>query len=95
MAKVLIVEDNFIIADDLSNILEDLGYEITGIAASYYEAIELIEKSKPDLCLLDITIRGEKDGIELAETIQEKYGFPYLYITSHSDKSTVERAKKN
>lgn len=94
MTKVLVVEDNFIIAEDLSHILEDLAYKVTDVEASYYEALESIEREKPDLCLLDITIRGQKDGIDLAETIRTKYGIPFLFITSHSDKITVERAKK-
>jgi DNA-binding LytR/AlgR family response regulator len=92
--KILIVEDNFIIAEDLKSILIDLEYEVIDIAMSYYEAIETIIAKQPDLCLLDIVIKGEKDGIDLAETINKDFGLPFLFITSHSDKHTVERAKK-
>lgn len=92
--EVLIVEDNFIIADDLTNILEYLGYKVLGVAPSFYEALEAIEKNKPNLCLLDISIRGEKDGIDLGKEINARYGIPFLYITSHSDKVTVSRAKE-
>lgn len=91
--KILIVEDNFIIAEDLKNILTDLGYDVVDIVMSYYEAIECIITKQPDLCLLDIVIKGEKDGIDLAHTINQDFGLPFLYITSHSDKHTVERAK--
>ncbi len=91
---ILIVEDNIIIAEDLSNILSDLGYNVVGIAMTYYEAIDLIHLKKPTLCHLDIVIKGEKDGINLAETIQSDFNIPFLYITSHSDKLTVDRAKK-
>ena len=92
--KILIVEDNIIIAEDLKFVLSDLGYEVLGISMSYFESLEAIELKKPDLCLLDITIRGEKDGIDLGKTINENYGIPFLYITSHSDRITVERAKE-
>lgn len=91
--KILIVEDNFIIAEDLKSILIDLEYNVVDIAMSYYEAIETIISKQPDLCLLDIVIKGEKDGITLAETINKDFGIPFLFITSHSDKHTVERAK--
>lgn len=91
--KILIVEDNFIIAEDLKNILTDLGYDVIDIVMSYYEAIECIITKQPDICLLDIVIKGEKDGIDLAHTINQDFGLPFLYITSHSDKHTVERAK--
>jgi two-component system, LytTR family, response regulator LytT len=91
--KILIVEDNFIIAEDLKNILTDLGYNVVDIVMSYYEAIECIINKQPDLCLLDIVIKGEKDGIDLAHTINQDFGLPFLFITSHSDKHTVERAK--
>ncbi len=92
--KILIVEDNFIIAEDLKNILIDLGYEVVDIVMNYYEAIETIVTQQPDLCLLDIVIKGEKDGVDLAQTINEDFGIPFLFITSHSDKTTVERAKE-
>lgn len=92
--KILIVEDNFIIAEDLKSILTDLEYDVVDIAMSYFEAIEIIIAKQPDLCLLDIVIKGEKDGIDLAETINQDFGLPFLFITSHSDKHTVERAKK-
>lgn len=91
--KILIVEDNLIIAEDLKFILVDLGYDVVGMAMSYFEALECIEQKRPNLCLLDITIRGEKDGIDLGATINDEYGIPFLYITSHSDKTTVTRAK--
>jgi len=92
--KILIVEDNFIIAEDLKSILIDLEYNVIDIAMSYFEAVEAISAKKPDLCLLDIVIKGEKDGIDLAETINKDFGLPFLFITSHSDKHTVDRAKK-
>ena len=91
--NILIVEDNIIIAEDLQYMLEDLGYNVVGIAMSYYEALDLLQEKKPDICLLDVILKGEKDGIHLAETINEKYGTPFLFITSHSDRVTIDRAK--
>ncbi|MBI1307704.1 MAG: response regulator [Bacteroidetes bacterium] len=92
--RILIVEDNLVIADDLKFILQDLGYSVTGIAISYEEALELILQEMPDLCLLDVVLQGKKDGVDLAETINRDFGIPFLFITSHSDKDTVERVKK-
>ena len=91
--KILVVEDELIIAEDIRMMLEDLGYEVIGTVPNYSEAIELIDKNLPDVVLIDILLSGEKDGITLAETIREKYNLPFIFITSHSDTATVERAK--
>lgn len=92
--KILIVEDEAIIAEDLSEILVSLGYEVTGIAISAREALQLIEESVPDLILLDIRLKGGKDGIELAREIRDHYRLPFIFLTSHADHSTLERAKE-
>ncbi len=91
--KILIVEDEAIIADDLRYILEDFDYAVTDFAVGYTEAIAALTREKPDLVLLDITIRGEKDGIDLAAFINKNYRIPFIFLTSHGDKSTIERAK--
>ena len=91
--KILVVEDELIIAEDIRMMLEDLGYEVIGTVPDYSEAIELIDKNLPDVVLIDILLAGEKDGITLAETIREKFNLPFIFITSHSDTATVERAK--
>ena len=91
--KILVVEDELIIAEDIRMMLEDLGYEVIGTVPDYSEAIELLDKNLPDVVLIDILLAGEKDGITLAETIREKYNLPFIFITSHSDTATVERAK--
>lgn len=92
--KILIVEDEFIIAEDLRIQLSKLGYQVIGIAKSYDKAMQLIEQDKPDLSLIDIKLKGEKDGIHLAENIKKNYDFPFIFLTSHADRVTVERAKK-
>lgn len=92
--RILIVEDEFIIAEDLKLQLEKLGYAVTGIAKSYEKAMQLVEEEEPDLMLIDIKLKGEKDGIDLAANVMDHYDFPYIFLTSHSDTRTVERAKK-
>ncbi|WP_332912932.1 response regulator [Algoriphagus boritolerans] len=92
--KILIVEDELVIAEDLRETLEELGYEVCGIAISSREALALIEEKSPDLALLDIQIKGGKDGIELAAEINENYHLPFLMLTSHADIQTINRAKE-
>ncbi|MEO7309652.1 MAG: response regulator [Chitinophagaceae bacterium] len=92
--KIGIVEDEVIIADNIANILVKLGYEVAEPVGSYAEAIQMIEDENPDLLLLDIHIRGKKDGIDLAEKIKEAYHLPVIFLTANSDIATVERAKK-
>lgn len=92
--KILIVEDEALIADNLAAIVEELGYTVTGIAASADEALKSLKNQLPDICLLDINIQGELDGIDLAAVIQQKYHLPHIFITSFSDAATVERAKQ-
>jgi len=92
--KILIVEDELIIAEDIRSELEYLGYEVADIATSYNEALEMLSEHQPDVILVDIVISGDKDGIELAGTIREKEDLPLIFLTSHSDAATVERAKE-
>jgi DNA-binding LytR/AlgR family response regulator len=93
--KILIVEDEPLIADDIAFILEDEGYKITGKAVDTKEAIEILENKKPDIVLLDISFDGDdEDGIDLANIINEKYKIPFIFITSYSDKLTINRVKK-
>lgn len=91
--KILIVEDELVIAEDLKEILEELGYEVCGIAISSREALALIDEKSPDLALLDVQIKGGKDGIELAAEINENYHLPFIMLTSHADIHTINRAK--
>lgn len=92
--KIVVVEDEIIIADNICEILEDIGYAVFEPAISYAEAIESIEENKPDLLLVDIQLSGKKDGIDLARKINEQYNIPFIFLTSNADKSTIERAKK-
>ncbi|MBI9059943.1 MAG: response regulator [Labilibaculum sp.] len=92
--KILVVEDEIIIADNICNILENLGYEVLEPAINYTEAIETIENEKPDLAILDIQLAGKKDGVDLAWTIKEDYDIPFIFLTSNADPATIEKAKK-
>lgn len=91
--KIGIVEDEFIIAESIRLALESLGYEVPEPASNFSEALNLLETAKPDLLFLDIQLKGEKDGIELATIIKEKYGLPFIFLTANSDILTVNRAK--
>ncbi len=91
--KILIVEDEIMIAESLKEILENLNYVVTGIANSADEALTLLANEKPDLVTLDIQIKGDKDGIQLAEQIQSKYDIPYIYTSAFADEKTIARAK--
>ncbi|MTI21969.1 response regulator transcription factor [Fulvivirga sp. RKSG066] len=92
--KVLIVEDELIIAEDLKSILLELGHEVCGLAISAREALVLLETHSPDLVLLDIQIKGGMDGIDLASEIRAQYKTPFVYLTSHADPTTLQRAKE-
>lgn len=91
--RILIVEDELIIAEDIRTKLISLGYNVTGIAMTADEAERLLESDRPDLVMLDILIKGERDGIDLARLIRENYKIPFIFLTSHADRSTVERAR--
>jgi response regulator of citrate/malate metabolism len=91
LKKVLIVEDDFIIQMFLKRILLKLGFDVIGHAKSSEEAISIIEKNQPDLILMDIGIKGSKDGVETYKEIKNKYPISIIFITGNSDQATIER----
>ncbi len=91
--RILIVEDETIIAFDLKNKLNKIGYGIVGIATKGVEAIELALQLKPQIILMDIQLQGSMDGIQSSEAIQSHYDVPIVYLTAHSDPATLARAK--
>ncbi|MBF0474062.1 MAG: response regulator [Nitrospirae bacterium] len=93
--KVLIVEDEIIIAREIEDTLIGLGYSVPGIASSADEALSMTEQFRPDLVLMDIIIEGDKDGVDAALEIYNKYKIPVIYLTAHSDLSTLLRARKS
>ena len=90
---ILVVEDDSIEAMDIKKTLESAGYNIPEIASTGQEALEKLSKFKPDLILMDIILKGEKSGIEIAEIIKKNYGIPVIYLTAHSEDNTIEMAK--
>lgn len=93
MVNILLVEDELIIAEDMTNILEKIGYNVIGVAIDFDEAIEILQSDKPDLILLDINLSGKRDGIELAQEINKRFSIPFIFTTSYTDATTLERAK--
>ncbi|PKL65229.1 MAG: response regulator [Methanomicrobiales archaeon HGW-Methanomicrobiales-3] len=91
--KILLVEDDDVIAKVADWRLKNLGYTVCGRATTGAEAMELVVNAKPDLVLMDINIRGDIDGIETAKMIKKGFNIPVVYVTSHSDGPTLERAK--
>ncbi|APZ46003.1 DNA-binding response regulator [Polaribacter reichenbachii] len=92
--KILVVEDELIIADNICDTLEDLGYEALEPAINYTEALIRIEEEKPDIAILDIQLSGRKTGIDIAKKIRESYNFPFIFLTSNSDAFTLNQAKE-
>ncbi|NLI62915.1 MAG: response regulator [Methanosarcinaceae archaeon] len=91
--KVLIVEDENIVALGIKKILRDMGYLVPGIAATGQDAIDRVEKTFPDLVLMDITLKGSMTGIETADYIMKKWNIPVIYITAYSDQSILDDAE--
>jgi CheY-like chemotaxis protein len=91
-AKILKVEDEGIIADNLAFRLSTAGYDVTGIAESTADAMERIRERAPELILMDIHIKGSMDGIETTAALRELSDIPAIYLTAYSDQKTKHRA---
>lgn len=91
--KIQIVEDELLVAYDLSARLKQAGYEIVSITDNMDAAIASFKEHEPDLVLLDITIAGKKTGIDIAHAITDILPTPFIYITAHADAVTVNKAK--
>ena len=91
--KILVVEDDMIIAANISLQLTTLGYEVTGIVPRGEAAIRHVEENQPDIILLDINLKGSLDGIETAHAILERWDIPVIYVTANTDEATFNRAR--
>ena len=92
--RILIVEDEILIADTLQRYLEKRGYHIVGNAISYEEAVDLYQQKQPDLCLVDIQLNGPKTGIDFGYFIQDQDApVPFIFLTSQTDKRHINLAK--
>lgn len=92
--RILVVEDEQVVAIDITRTLKSLGYAVLEPVASGEQALELLEDESPDLILLDVMLDGELDGIETAEEIRKRHQIPYIYLSTFSDEKTLGRAKR-
>jgi two-component system, cell cycle response regulator len=90
--SILVVEDEGIVARDLQESLQRLGYEVAGIASEGAQAVSMAEQRHPALVVMDVSLRGEIDGIQAARLIQERSHVPIIFLTGHSDPATLQRA---
>lgn len=90
--KVLIVEDELIIALDIKRILEKSDFSVTAIASNYNSALNNVRITRPDIILMDINLKNSKDGIEVTKKISETENIPVIYITAFADDETIKRA---
>jgi|GEM_PF-2355846 len=93
--RVLIVEDELIIAEDMKRRLEKLGYDVDDVVLSGKELFERIRKGRPDVILMDIHLGGDADGVDLAAKLREAEDIPVIFVTAYADEATVERAKES
>ncbi|MBN1782403.1 response regulator [bacterium] len=91
--QIMVVEDESIIAMELRDRLEKLGYIVTAVVSSGEDAIEKVNQLQPDLVMMDIMLEGKLDGVEATRLIHERFDIPVVYLTAYSDDSTLERAK--
>lgn len=97
--KILIVEDDFILYDELCEFFEEKGFAVVKgeddtAVDNYDEAIKLLKQHKPDIAILDIRIKGEKDGIDVGTFIKQHYRIPVIYLSAHSNPENLERIRK-
>jgi CheY-like chemotaxis protein len=92
--KILVVEDERIIAMDIQDRLRKWGYDAFDIASSGEEALRKTKSLRPDLVLMDIKLQGEMDGIEAAKKIQAQFNIPIIYLTAYADERTLARAEE-
>lgn len=91
--KVLIVEDDGIIAEDLNSLLIEKGFNIVGVAHNGSDALDMLENRSPNFAILDINLGSGISGLNVAKVIHEKFEFPYIFLTSFDDNSTLEQAQ--
>ncbi len=92
--RLVIVEDEGILALDLERHLSGAGFDVCGVAADSEEAMRLVERERPDLVLMDIHLQGKLDGVETAAALRERFDVSVVYLTAHGDATTIERAQR-
>jgi len=91
--KVLIVEDELLVAADIEESLEIMGYQVIGSVATGEAAIKKVNEQLPDIILMDIMLKGDMTGIDTANVIRQKHDVPIVYLTANADVATIEKAK--
>ena len=91
--KILVVEDEWVVADQICSNLRAFGYTVSSTASTGEEAIRQVEADRPDLILMDIVLEGEMDGIESADRITLRFDIPVIYLTAYAKSEYIERAK--
>lgn len=91
--RIMIVEDEGLVARDVELMLEGLGYEVVASVSSGEEALALAREAKPDLALIDIVIKGMMDGIQTSRDLWERFKVPVVYVTAYADETIIKRAK--
>jgi two-component system, LytTR family, response regulator LytT len=91
--KVVVVEDESIVAKDIQNSLKNMGYGVPAVVSSGEKAIEAVHKFRPDLVLMDIMLKGEMSGIEAAKIIKDRFDIPVIFLTAYADEDTLDKAK--
>jgi signal transduction histidine kinase len=94
-ARVIIVEDNSMVAEDLHEELQNFGYQVVGIAATGESAIEQATEHRPDLLIMDVRLAGEMDGIEAATEIHRRLSIPVVFLSAYSDETLLERTRQS
>lgn len=89
--RVLVVEDEFLVADYIASVVEDEGHEVIGLSHSFDHAVASADQLKPDLAILDIRLKGERDGVEVADVLRTS-GVRFIFISGSGDPTTLGRA---
>ncbi len=92
-SRILVVEDEILVREDIEDCLVGLGHEVVSVASTGAEALRKIPTARPDLVLMDIRLKGDMDGIEAARQIRTNFRLPVIFLTAHADDSTLQRAK--
>jgi CheY-like chemotaxis protein len=93
-AQIMIVEDEFLIAQELQERIESLGYQVTTVVDNGEEALDLARNEPPQVIIMDIRLQGEMNGIETASALREQLGIPSIYVTAYADDSMLDEAAK-
>lgn len=90
--KILVVEDEFVTGSEIRSRLIEMGYDVPKVVATGEDAIKMAGEFNPDIVVMDITLKGEMNGIQAADQIRTRYGIPIIYLTAHSDDATIKKA---